>query len=196
MHQELMQDRPGFKGKGYATNFSDNSSCLKWLVPHRKGGRFLVQIRYASQFGDKGVVLKVNGKLINATLTKTARWSLLKLGTVELQPGDNTIIIEKGWGYYDIVSIDAYPQDHRDPLEQQWNNLLERFDGRKILGLSEFPGAIDVEKAWSSGVRWSFFVSWSGDVGPRKSTDPMILLKTYRSSKIINHDDWANGTVA
>ena len=90
-------------------------------------------------------------------------------------PGDDVV---------DVVSVDHYPTDRRDALSSSWDDLLARFDGRKPLALAEFPGAPDVERMRRFGVRWLYFVSWTGGVGP-KSTPPEVLLSTYRSPRVV-----------
>ncbi len=92
---------------------------------------------------------------------------------------------DPGSAYYDIMAIDQYPDEKRDGLSCQWQDLLTRYNGRKPLALAEFPGAPDISHMRDLGVRWLYFVSWLGDVGPR-STDPNVLLKTYRSKYVVN----------
>jgi mannan endo-1,4-beta-mannosidase len=40
--------------------------------------------------------------------------------------------------------------------------------GRKLLALSEFGGVPDVERLRRFGEYWSYFVPWTGPLGPRK----------------------------
>ena len=91
-------------------------------------------------------------------------------------PGDDVV---------DVMSVDLYPVDRRDALSASWDDLLARFDGRKPLALAEFPGAPDVVRMRRLGVRWLYFVGWSGGVGP-KSTPPEILKATYASPYVRN----------
>lgn len=97
----------------------------------------------------------------------------------EWYPGDALV---------DVVSTDNYPSDRSDPISGTWEAMLQQYGGRKPLALAEFSGAPDVERMFQFGVRWSYFVSWTGDVGPRK-TDPAVLLRTYRSPKVTNLDN-------
>lgn len=94
----------------------------------------------------------------------------------EWYPGDDVV---------DIVSVDAYPADTADPLSGDWEKLLARFDGKKLLALSEFGGIPDVEKMHRFGVRFSYFVAWTGDLGPRKVA-PAELKRRYNSKKMRN----------
>ena len=86
-------------------------------------------------------------------------------------PGDDTV---------DVVSIDSYPSDRRDPLSENWEKLIAQFDGKKPLAVAEFPGAMDVERMFRFGARWLYWVSWTGDLGPKK-TDPDLLKRTFES---------------
>ncbi|MGV3614744.1 MAG: glycosyl hydrolase [Fimbriimonas sp.] len=96
-------------------------------------------------------------------------------------PGDDVV---------DVMSVDHYPSDRTDPLSGPWEDLIARFDGRKMLALAEFPGAPDVERMFRFGVRWSYFVSWTGGVGP-SSTPPEILKRVYNSPLVITRDEVA-----
>ena len=91
-------------------------------------------------------------------------------------PGDDVV---------DVMSVDLYPADRRDALSASWDDLLARFDGRKPLALAEFSGAPDLARMRRLGVRWLYFVGWSGGVGP-KSTPPEILKATYTSPYVRN----------
>ncbi len=93
----------------------------------------------------------------------------------EWYPGDDVV---------DVESVDLYPTDRRDPLSPSWDDLIARFDGRKPLALAEFPGAPDVARMRRLGVRWLYFVGWSGSVGP-KSTLPEILRSTYTLPEVV-----------
>lgn len=89
--------------------------------------------------------------------------------------------------YVDIIGIDAYPDDVADPLGQTWATLQKEYGGRKLVVLTEFGGVPDVARMFSFGVRWSYFVSWTGNVGPRKIT-PAALTRIYQSQQVVNLD--------
>ncbi len=91
-----------------------------------------------------------------------------------------------GDAYVDIVGIDAYPGDVTDPLSSTWDTLLTQHGGHKLLALTEFGGVPDVEKMHRFGVRWSYFVSWTGDLGPKKMTKE-ALTQIYQSALVVNH---------
>lgn len=93
-------------------------------------------------------------------------------------PGDDVV---------DIVSIDSYPSDHSDTLSSQWEDLLARFNGKKMLALAEFPGPSDTARMDRMGVHWLYSVSWTGNVGP-KSDSKEFLQRVYRSPQVINRE--------
>ena len=93
----------------------------------------------------------------------------------EWYPGDDTV---------DIVTIDAYPSDRTDTLSAAWDDLLARFNGRKMLGVAEFPGPPDVDRQARFGVHWLFSVSWTGSLGPA-GTPKDLLERSYRSQRTI-----------
>lgn len=100
----------------------------------------------------------------------------------EWYPGDDQV---------DIMSIDAYPSDRSDPLSNAWQSLLERFDGKKLIALAEFPGVPDVDRMAKFGTRFSYFTSWTGGLGPR-SEPAERLSAVYRSSRVVTRDELPN----
>ena len=101
-------------------------------------------------------------------------------------PGDDVV---------DIVGVDEYPPDVRDPLSASWDDLLARFGGRKLTALSEFGGVPDVAAARALGVSWVYFASWHQSLGPRKM-EPAELQRLYNEPPVLNlgelpKDRWA-----
>jgi mannan endo-1,4-beta-mannosidase len=94
----------------------------------------------------------------------------------EWYPGDE---------YVDVVGIDAYPQDQEDPLSSTWDTLEGRFQGKKLLAISEFGGVPNVERMRRFGVFWDYFVSWSGDLGA-KGVPSARLKKIYLEPRVLN----------
>ena len=88
----------------------------------------------------------------------------------------------------DIIGVDAYPSDVGDPLGSTWDALKQQFDGKKLLALSEFGGVPDVDKARRYGVRWSYFMSWTSELGPRKMSR-QVLERIYKSPAVLNQSD-------
>jgi mannan endo-1,4-beta-mannosidase len=91
-----------------------------------------------------------------------------------------------GDAYVDIVGIDAYPSDNADPLSETWETLNRRFDGKKLLALTEFGGVPDTDKMSRYGVRWSYFVTWSGRAKKSPSSE---VTDRYRQSSVLNQGE-------
>jgi mannan endo-1,4-beta-mannosidase len=75
-----------------------------------------------------------------------------------------------GDAYVDVVGIDAYPKDLRDPEGQLWDTLRQQFGDRKVLTISEFGGVPDIPRMQRMGEFWSYAVSWSDSEGPKKNS--------------------------
>jgi mannan endo-1,4-beta-mannosidase len=89
--------------------------------------------------------------------------------------------------YVDIVGADEYPTDVQDPENGIWNTLQSEYGGRKLIALSEYGGAPDVPRMFTVGSKWSYFMSWTGDVGPHKN-DPLALSAIYNSPLVVTSD--------
>ena len=85
--------------------------------------------------------------------------------------GDDDADWYPGDAYVDIVGIDAYPKDLRDPETQMWADVQRSYGDRKLLAISEFGGVPDIPRMQRMGEFWSYAVSWSGKEGPKKNTE-------------------------
>ena len=94
-------------------------------------------------------------------------------------PGDDVV---------DIIGVDAYPGDRSDTLSSRWSPLLERFDGKKPLALTEFGGVPDIEAMREVGVTWAYFASWNGSYGPALETEAKVR-RIYTSESVITRDE-------
>ena len=97
--------------------------------------------------------------------------------------GDGETAWYPGDHYADIIGIDAYPKDLRDPESQLWTELRRSYGDRKLLAISEFGGVPDVPRMQRMGEMWSYAVSWSGREGPKKNTDDE-LKRIYTSQGV------------
>ncbi len=91
-------------------------------------------------------------------------------------PGDDCV---------DIVGIDAYPADYTDPLTGTYETLQKRFEGRKLLALTEFGKVPDITRMRRFGVYWSYFVPWTGNLGPQ-GLPKAELIRLYSAPSILN----------
>ena len=94
----------------------------------------------------------------------------------EWYPGDDVV---------DVMSADLYPSDKGSSTSGTWDAMLRRFDGRKMLALAEFGGVPDVDRMAKFGVRWAWFLSWSGGNGP-KGMRPEEVRRIYASPRVVS----------
>lgn len=102
-------------------------------------------------------------------------------GDPKWYPGDDVV---------DVVGVDAYPSDSADPLSATWDKLNGAYGGRKLLALSEFGHVPDVQKMRRFGVNWAYFVSWTGDLGP-KPVPKDALARLYSAPSVLNQNGLA-----
>jgi mannan endo-1,4-beta-mannosidase len=94
-------------------------------------------------------------------------------------PGDDVV---------DVVGVDAYPTDPGDALSGRWQALLARFDGTKLLALTEFGGVPDIEKMQRFGVWWAWFAPWTGPLGP-PGMPTATVTRIYQSPGVVTLDE-------
>ena len=94
-------------------------------------------------------------------------------------PGDDVV---------DIIGVDAYPDDVRDTLASKWQAMFERFDGKKMIALTEFGGVPDLPAMQLLGIRWAYFASWQGDLGARHNPIDEVV-RIYQDSNTLNLED-------
>ncbi len=115
---QIVQEQPGFSGTGYAWGFDDDSNGgdnLVFTFP-ATAGAYQLTIGYYSPFGDKKTRLTVNGATSEQELKGTStNFSAVAIGQFQLLDGQNTITINKNWGYYGIDYIVLTPATVKPP---------------------------------------------------------------------------------
>ena len=101
-------------------------------------------------------------------------------------PGDDVV---------DVLGVDAYPDDKHDPLIAIWETMLERYDGHKMLALTEIGGVPFISEMQAKGVWWAWFASWndkdtSRPLGPKRMTSAEVN-SIYNSAEVISLDELA-----
>jgi mannan endo-1,4-beta-mannosidase len=93
----------------------------------------------------------------------------------EWYPGDQ---------YVDVVGADLYA-GRSDTMSEPWESLQGRYNGKKLLALSE-SGTLPPEGAAAVGVRWCWFAVWSG----MAKRIPLERLKAvYQDENVITRDE-------
>ena len=111
---EVQKQGQGFTGTGYITGFDADGDALELSVPAPEAGIYDLSIRYRCPFGQKGFDLRINGIGTSGILPATGdRFDMHRVGRVELDAGPNTIVVAKGWGFYEVDRIELTPSSVR-----------------------------------------------------------------------------------
>ena len=69
-----------------------------------------------------------------------------------------------GNDYVDIIGMDIYPGENQHSSQYyEFNRVKEKFEGRKIIALSECGSAPNPSQMKIYGDMWSWFMPWNGD---------------------------------
>jgi len=114
----IARDQSGYSGSGYAWGFDDDSNGgdnMVFTFP-ATAGAYELTIGYYSPYGDKKSRLTVNGATSEQDLKNTgANFGAVTVGKFQLTDGQNTVIINKNWGYYGIDYIVLTPATVQPP---------------------------------------------------------------------------------
>lgn len=97
-------------------------------------------------------------------------------------PGDDVV---------DIVGFDGYDGNNdQNPFVSQFKRLKRKFDGKKMLALTETGSIPDVELMHENAVYWSYFVTWnsSDNYGP-DAVAPSVIDMNYDFDGVLNRDE-------
>ena len=99
----------GFSGTGVVTGFDEATDNIS-LTFNATAGLYQVGIGYNAPNGDKGFALQVNDERTSGMLTANgSRYGEVNAGSFLLKAGLNTIVINNGWGYYNVDYIQLTP---------------------------------------------------------------------------------------
>lgn len=106
---EKAASRSGFSGKGYVTSFDDKGDQLEYKFSIRPG-IYEIKITYSSPFGNKEYELLVNSDKDKGTFPQTHEGFATHIaGKYVISSWENSIIIGKGWGWFEIDNIELTP---------------------------------------------------------------------------------------
>ncbi|MER2490559.1 glycosyl hydrolase [Catenovulum sediminis] len=103
-------------------------------------------------------------------------------------PGDEMV---------DIVGYDGYDGVNDDnPFSGQFATLLDRFNGKKLIAITETGSVPDVAKMHAANAWWAYFVTWYSrewnQYGPG-NMDAAIVDENYAFENVINLDEVPGG---
>ncbi|RDC61476.1 glycosyl hydrolase [Adhaeribacter pallidiroseus] len=95
-----------------------------------------------------------------------------------------------GDAYVDMAGIDIYSNDPYASLSGDWENLLNKFNGKKLISLSESGTLPVMNKVRAYGTWWSWFAIWNGDYIKKQPVD--VLRAVYHDEDVITRDELPN----
>lgn len=95
-----------------------------------------------------------------------------------------------GDAYVDIVGLDIYT-DASASLSGNWRNTLTRFNGKKMVALTETGHLPDPNKGRDLGIWWSWFSVWTGNDHIKKQSIEK-LKAVYADQDVITRDKLPN----
>ncbi len=98
----------GYSGRGYVSGFDAENDRVEFDF-EAAPGLYELRVSYRSPFGAKGFGLRVNDQGASGTFQQNLDFGVHAAGKFELRGGKNRIVLEKGWGYYDIDRIELVP---------------------------------------------------------------------------------------
>jgi len=116
---QVSKSRSGYSGSGYVTGFDSEGDQVVFTFDGQSG-IYDLTIGYASEFGDKGYDLNVNGQKSTGMFSGPQRtFAEHKAGKFLLRTGKNMIIIGKGWGWFEVDYIKLNAGEVRLPLKPE-----------------------------------------------------------------------------
>ncbi len=97
-------------------------------------------------------------------------------GHLDWYPGDDVV---------DMIGADVYT-DRTSSMSGQWLDLLDEYDGRKLVALSETGTLPNPEQFDGRGIRWSYFSPWQVDGSPLGVTTNYTAAELQA---VLGHDD-------
>lgn len=98
-----------------------------------------------------------------------------------------------GDDYVDIVGRDVYKDGDHSSQAIEFNNMNERYTGKKMVTLSETGSFPDVENLVKDGAAWSWFMPWYGDYTKSSQYNSLDLWKkNFASDYVLTLDEMPN----
>ncbi|SDE80291.1 Carbohydrate binding module (family 35), partial [Fontibacillus panacisegetis] len=121
----------GYSGDGYVAFKSDGSITLTYDA--KAAGNYDLVLGYSSPSGDKKTQLVINsGAAVDVNLASSSSFKERESVPVNLVQGSNTILINSGWGYYNIDYIRLTPS----VAEESFSSLVYGFEDQTLQGFA------------------------------------------------------------
>lgn len=108
----------GYSGTGYVTGFDSDGDKVVFTFNHENQENVQLYIGYAATSGNKNNYVYVNGSNIgNLLFSSSSKFLELDGGKILLNNGENTISIEKSWGWFEV----DYIRIDQPKASAEWN---------------------------------------------------------------------------
>lgn len=129
---------PGYSGSGFASGYSNTGYGRQFTVNVPAAGQYSLVMRYAAGQTDSGgrtISLVVNGKRIQCRVNTLRSWDIWwdHQKTIDLNAGQNTIVIEKQNGDDGSINIDYITVK---PVQWTYAGEIQRIDGNNTKQLT------------------------------------------------------------
>lgn len=121
----------GFSGTGYMDggSFDNDSDKITFTFSVEKAGLYPLSIRFQNTCGacEKAQFVSINDdpEKYTAFLGSGSQWENMEVGDVELNAGENTVVISKSWGWTHIDYIIIGAKDEKPPTAPTNTAALE-----------------------------------------------------------------------
>lgn len=96
----------GYSGTGYVTGFDKDGDSIAFQIDVPAAGIYALSIGCRAPYGDKVLSLKLNGQPSGDVSVKASvTFGEVPAGKLLLNEGENTVTIDKNWGWYEIDYI-------------------------------------------------------------------------------------------
>ncbi len=100
----------GFSGTGYVTGFDNDGDKVTFTFNIEKEGNYQLYIGFSTPNGTKNNIVYINGSNQGSIqFSATNSFTEINIGKIWFTKGENTIVVEKEWGWFelDYIRIDA-----------------------------------------------------------------------------------------
>ena len=123
-------ERPGYSGSGYVdgSSFDQNGDSIVWRVHSSRADSFRLVFGYGGFYGEKWQYIRINGgDSVYFHFPATNEWATQDYGKVFLHEGENTIAMEKSWGWMDVDYLDLFGEGLTTGVRVEGPQLPGRF---------------------------------------------------------------------
>ncbi|SDM61997.1 glycosyl hydrolase [Paenibacillus jilunlii] len=172
----------GYSGEGYVTFQQSGSLALTYKTP--LAGTYDIFVGYSAPNGEKKTSIVLNGHTSEITLPETTGFIEIPAGKAWMNQGDNTIVFQANWGWYNIdyVKLTAAAKPEQREVASTLINPDATSEARALMNFmdSQYGQKIISGQQTSEDAEW---------IGQETGKYPAILatdLMDYSPSRVEN----------